>query len=166
MDTSKPTGPIRRSPALVPLSRDHHQGLLLCWKIRQGLKGGVEEVRIASYVRHFFAHDLESHFSQEEDYIFPLLPADHPQRQTAETQHAELRAFVAGPNLDESAEALNRFAAALDAHIRFEERTLFGTIEQTASPASLEEVNEKLAAFPHGGEPAWDDQFWIKKKTA
>ena len=33
--------PIKRSEYLKPLSRDHHQGLLLCWKIRTGLKKGI-----------------------------------------------------------------------------------------------------------------------------
>lgn len=37
---------IKRTKALQPLSRDHHHGLLLCWKIRQGIKLNVEPERI------------------------------------------------------------------------------------------------------------------------
>jgi len=40
------TVPIKRSIALQPLSREHHHGLLLCWKIRTGLKKGIDIDRI------------------------------------------------------------------------------------------------------------------------
>lgn len=166
MESATPNKPIRRSPALVSLSRDHHQGLLLCWKVRQGLKAGIEPARIGAYARHFFAHDLESHFRQEEEFVFSLLPHHHPQRLTAEAQHVELRELATNPELETSPQTLQHFADALDTHIRFEERTLFGTIEEAAEPAALEAVNEKLAAYPHGGEPMWEDAFWNQKLPA
>jgi len=40
------SNPIKRNEALKPLSRDHHHGLLLCWKIRQGIKLNIEPERI------------------------------------------------------------------------------------------------------------------------
>ena len=36
------TKPLKRHAGLVELSRDHHHGLLLSWKIRQGLKKEIE----------------------------------------------------------------------------------------------------------------------------
>ena len=41
--------PIKRSEFLKPISREHHHGLLLCWKIRAGLKKGIEPERIKLY---------------------------------------------------------------------------------------------------------------------
>jgi len=38
----EPKKPIKRDKVLQPLSHDHHQGLLLCWKIRTGIKKGIE----------------------------------------------------------------------------------------------------------------------------
>ncbi len=38
--------PIKRSVALKPLSREHHHGLLLSWKIREGFNRNVEIERI------------------------------------------------------------------------------------------------------------------------
>ena len=33
--------PIKRSKELVPLSKEHHEGLLFAWKIKQGLQNGI-----------------------------------------------------------------------------------------------------------------------------
>jgi len=38
------TTPIKRHNSLQPLSRDHHDGLLLKWKINKGISKGVEAV--------------------------------------------------------------------------------------------------------------------------
>lgn len=42
--------PIKRHTALKPLSREHHHGLLLSWKIREGLKRNIEIPRIKKYI--------------------------------------------------------------------------------------------------------------------
>ena len=65
--------PIKRNEALVQLSRDHHYGLLLCWKIREGIKRRIEPQRIKNYVDWFWLHHLEQHFEIEEKYLFPIL---------------------------------------------------------------------------------------------
>ena len=54
--------PIKRRKELVPLSRDHHNGLLLCWKIRTGIRTEIDYTRISQYVLYFFEHDLKEHF--------------------------------------------------------------------------------------------------------
>ena len=36
------TKPLKRNPNLVPLSREHHYGLLFCWKLKQGLANGTD----------------------------------------------------------------------------------------------------------------------------
>ena len=53
------TTPIKRHPAIVSFSKDHHFGLLLVWKIRQGLSRQVDPERISNYTGYFFKEDLE-----------------------------------------------------------------------------------------------------------
>ena len=65
--------PIKRSVALKPLSREHHHGLLLSWKIREGFKQNVEIERIKRYIDWFWKHHLQAHFEFEENYVFPIL---------------------------------------------------------------------------------------------
>lgn len=68
--------PIKRHQAIVSFSKDHHFGLLLVWKIRQGLKNAVNAERISSYLLYFFKEDLEKHFKEEEEFLFSKLPVD------------------------------------------------------------------------------------------
>jgi hypothetical protein len=62
--------PIKRHKAIVSFSKDHHYGLLLVWKIRQGLNKEVSAERIINYVLFFFKEDLEKHFKTEELLLF------------------------------------------------------------------------------------------------
>ena len=48
------TTPIKRSQALIQFSREHHFGLLLVWKMRQGLKENIEPIRISDYTIFIF----------------------------------------------------------------------------------------------------------------
>lgn len=49
----KNQAPIKRHQAIVSFSKDHHFGLLLIWKIRQGLNKAVNPERISNYVTFF-----------------------------------------------------------------------------------------------------------------
>jgi len=87
--------PLKRHVGLQPLSREHHHGLLLCWKIRTGLKKGIEEERIKKYADWFFKHHLLPHFEAEEKYVFPILDAEDSRIKKALAQHRRLkRLFV------------------------------------------------------------------------
>jgi hemerythrin-like domain-containing protein len=153
--------PIKRSKELTQLSREHHDGLLLCWKINSGLKKGIEPERICRYIVHFFDNDLRQHFAEEELYIFPLLEKSNTIRVTVETQHQVLRdminSFRSAPGT--SADLLKPFAQLLNDHIRYEERTLFQTIEHVAKEG-LEAIQHKLST-PHNRDATWRDQFWL-----
>ncbi|MFT3946192.1 MAG: hypothetical protein QM763_04385 [Agriterribacter sp.] len=48
------TKPIRRTSQLLLVSREHHFGLLFCWKIRQGIKRSIAVERMLNYLRFFF----------------------------------------------------------------------------------------------------------------
>lgn len=157
-----PQGPIKRSEALKPLSRDHHEGLLLCWKIRKGLKDDLDCQRIAAYVTTFFGQALQPHFTEEEQFVFTLLPGNE-QVQTALQQHQSLKDLVNDISAyrDHCKDLLAQFADQLDQHIRFEERVLFPGIEQIASEG-LEDVGKVIAAHHEQLKPiSWDDQFWM-----
>jgi len=49
----KPEQPLKRHDALVPFSCGHHQGLLLCWKIKQGFAKSIDPTRIKQYADWF-----------------------------------------------------------------------------------------------------------------
>ncbi|WP_339918696.1 hemerythrin domain-containing protein [uncultured Flavobacterium sp.] len=150
------TKPLKRAIELQPLSHDHHQGLLLCWKIRTGLKKEVPLERIKSYTDWFFDNHLKPHFELEEKYIFTILGNDNPLIQQALSEHSRLTdLFTATTDLKEN---LSFIEKELDAHIRFEERVLFGEIQLKASVeqlAKIEEIHSKLPFIENDEATFW-----------
>jgi hemerythrin-like domain-containing protein len=148
--------PLKRHKALQPLSREHHYGLLLGWKIRTGFAKGIAVERMKGYADWFFQQHLAAHFDLEEKHVFPLLGMDHPMVLQAMHEHAQLRQLFAAA--DDLSYQLSQIEALLEAHIRFEERVLFQEIQNVATEEQLAEV-ERL----HGGDllkDDWKDRFW------
>ena len=148
--------PLKRHIALQPLSRQHHYGLLLGWKIRTGFSKGIAVERMKAFADWFFHQHLTAHFDMEEKHVFPLLGLDHPMIFRAMNEHVLLRQLFAAT--DDLGYQLSRIEEVLEAHIRFEERELFQEIQKVATEEQMAEV-ERL----HGGDlPAddWKDRFW------
>lgn len=158
--------PIRRNDALVTFSREHHFALLICWKIRQGIRHKIDAQRIGKYVLHFFDKELHRHFVDEETGLFVVLADEDPLKQRALSDHHSIYALI--NELEESKPdyiILNFFADALDKHIRFEERTLFNLIQEKLSPEELKEIALKHEERQYSPDDDWEDKFWITRKN-
>ncbi len=156
--------PLKRHPALVPLSQDHHFGLLLTWKIRQGFKRDIDRKRIMKYVDYFVNEHLEEHFQNEENHLFSYLAKNDLLRKEAEGQHESLRALfrkmAASANVEE--EDLTTFANDLESHIRFEERKLFPYIQVELLEDDLKEFQQKMEQIHEKVTENYEDEFWLK----
>ena len=153
--------PIKRHPSLASFSRDHHFGLLLVWKIRQGLTKGVNITRIANYVLYGFDNDLRLHFKDEEELMFSRLPELDPLRRQAENEHAAIYALVEALRSElTNHQSLTKFAQLLQEHIRFEERILFPHMEKIFSKADLDIIAGYDGNAPGEVDAGWKDQFW------
>jgi iron-sulfur cluster repair protein YtfE (RIC family) len=150
------TPPIKRNKALIQVSRDHHHGLLLCWKIRTGFSKGIEFERIKRYTDWFFETHLVPHFNLEERYIFPILGNKNKLIKKALSEHNQLiRLFSDDHEIENS---LHNIEVALEQHIRFEERVLFNEIQNIATQAQLKIISEL-----HNKTNVQDnteDEFW------
>src|SRR5687768_9227416 len=120
------TSPIKRDQRLILLSRDHHDGLLIVWKIRQGIGYNIGASRIIDYVLSAFSAELEPHFAEEEALIFSRLDSSDALRSRAEAEHTVIREVVRNLKSSERDKftLLHEFADMLDGHIRSEERIL------------------------------------------
>lgn len=157
--------PIKRHAAMISLSKDHHFGLLLVWKIRQGLAKKIETERISNYVLYFFEMDLEQHFKEEEELLFPCLPVDDPLRLKAVDQHQAINKLIAAIRANKNdGSLLIQMADQLESHIRFEERELFNHIQSTLSEIELEKLAEKLSTDSKSMDDKWEDAFWNTDK--
>lgn len=149
--------PLKRDPALRHLSHDHHHGLLLCWKIRQGFKLGIEPARMKNYCEWFWTSYLDPHFEEEEKVIFPVLPEEDPLIKQAWTEHKRLRKLFS--SWENPEKTLGQIEEELEKHIRFEERILFPKIQEKATTEQLETIaaHGKREKFMENDE----DPFWV-----
>lgn len=119
---------MKRHPALLQLSREHHTALKLALDCRKAALAGQQEAldNLCAKVSHLFASELEPHFCQEEESLLPELAAVGERELVAQTlqEHAQLRSLAQRVSQGDRA-ALEAFSAALTEHVRFEERELF-----------------------------------------
>lgn len=152
--------PIKRSPQLQPLSREHHDGLLFAWKIKRGneLRAPVDTMR--RFTLWYWKGHIRPHFFQEEQILMPYLPDDHPLKVRLREEHNQIRELILGLDAEADRRQLTLLADLLNQHIRFEERELFGVLEQTLTAEQLDQVRTQLDAHPLACEE-WPEPFWL-----
>lgn len=148
--------PIKRHESLQPVSREHHYGLLLCWKIRTGFNKKVEPARIKKYCDWFYTEHLIPHFEFEEQYIFPILGEDAQLINRALLEHKELHRLF--NTEDKLSQTLSLLKEKLEQHIRFEERILFNKIQEIATPEQLAQIEKQHSEEKF--EENTNDVFW------
>lgn len=154
--------PIKRSKELAPLSREHHVGLLFCWKIKQGLRNGTDYSLIANYIQWFWEADLQEHFRKEEQILAVQLPVGNEMVKQMMDEHEQLEALVRICAMVSDEDIFLQLANGLHDHIRFEERLLFPFVEQVIPKATLESIGKEfLVTKPY---PKWEEEFWVKKQ--
>lgn len=147
---------MKRHEALVQLSRDHHFGLLLCWKLKEGLKKEISVERMSKYIGLFYLQNLKPHFAEEEETIFKVLGENHPLIKEAITQHRTFHKMIEDGFTTPA--QIEDFRALLELHIRTEERQIFPEIEKQATDQQLEDILK--LDHPELKEPDYDDIFW------
>ena len=148
--------PQKRHKALQPLSRDHHHGLLLSWKIRAGLSKNIDTERIWLYADWFFQTHLIPHFDLEEAHIFTLLDEKNQLYKKALADHRRLKRLFS--ETEKNANTLSKIEEELERHIRFEERVLFPEIQKKATEkqlVSIEKIHQEADFIDK-----LDDEFW------
>jgi hypothetical protein len=147
--------PLKRHKALQPLSREHHHGLLLSWKIRAGFSKNIAPERIKVYADWFFKTHLIPHFEMEEQFVFSILGPNNELVKKALEDHTLLKRLFEDEHIEM---ALSKIEKTLDEHIRFEERVLFPEIQKAATELQLLEV-EKIHQETDFVDKL-DDEFW------
>lgn len=153
--------PIKRSKDLAPLSRDHHEGLLFVWKIRQGIRNSIATYRIADYCQWFWDNHLAGHMEKEERLLPSILSVEHPMMQKMVNEHEAIKEQINALQQYSCYQTLEHLARVIEYHIRFEERQLFYLVEQLSLPGQLDElhVNHQKESIAE-----WNDAFWLEKK--
>ncbi|KPN71298.1 hypothetical protein [Neisseria sp. 83E34] len=116
---------MKRHPALLSLSQEHHHALALCVRILRN-----PELNHAEDIERHKA-DLLEHFAKEETQFatyWHQLP-DSSLKERFDQDHTLLRKMLDQPRFDD-AQWNRQFAQTLRDHARFEERVLFEQITE------------------------------------
>jgi hemerythrin-like domain-containing protein len=139
---------VKRHPALVPLSDDHHHELVQARRLGRASDGAPDQ-RLAAgaeYVAVFFTDTVE-HFRREEEDVFPLYAAhtggDDPLLERILREHMELRGLAHALRAEVTAgdvrpDTLRQLGTLLHDHVRIEERELFEAIQRLVPPEELD----------------------------
>ena len=153
--------PIKRSKELAPLSREHHDGLLFAWRLKEGLKLKSAVGKMKEYTSWYWQQHIKPHFFQEEKILLPYLPSDHPMALQLKEEHDLIREFIISLDQEADRGTLARLADLVNDHIRFEERQLFPFLEQTLPAEDLKKIYDQLEEHPVC-PGIWKDEFWVR----
>lgn len=144
---------MNRHDCFLPLSRDHHDGLLLAVRLQQGSRALLrlwshDPQWQAEYVIRFFHDNLQEHFSIEEREVFPLADRYFPQEKNKITtrlrsEHDEMKQCIellGRPGSEPVSSILVNFGKLLEQHIHTEEREFFPMCEQYFPGELLEQL--------------------------
>jgi hemerythrin-like domain-containing protein len=155
--------PAKRHPSLIPLSHDHHHGLVLAFRLREGLPRHRQPAdnpqRQAEDATRFFHDNLVAHFRAEEEVLFPVIRAYVPHAatmlDTLTAEHGEMRTRIeiltqVAPDTATLETRLKAFADLLERHIRREERELFPLYEAHVPETAATRIGEEIARITKG----------------
>lgn len=144
---------MKRHPALIPLSQDHHKALLLA----QLLKNNAPEyhglpndlIGKMDFAKEMYHKELDHHFRHEEQFVFPYLNGKDSELDNLISiivnEHIILKENILSlnnnPNL---ADQLDEIGRILDEHVRKEERILFEKAQMILSDEELKVIENKF----------------------
>ncbi len=140
--------PLKRHESLQPFSRDHFIALRLARDLSAAALG--DEATALNARQGFLAAwrlEIEAHFDEEERWLSPLMRPEETERMRGE--HSRLRRLAVQEVVPEKEGELKNWCAVvgreLHDHVRWEERVLFGAIQQRATPEQLQAVGRATA---------------------
>jgi len=143
---------MKRHKTLIPLSRDHHETLILARLLRADappFKGlPLEAKGKAEYAIKHYREEMVAHFIQEEKMI-PLLKGINASLDSLlecmKVEHQELHSLFGSINMDQDLSAqLDQLGRAIESHVRKEDREIFPLIQESCSEELLNKVADIL----------------------
>jgi iron-sulfur cluster repair protein YtfE (RIC family) len=142
----------KRHESLIPLSHQHHHGLVLSHRVLRdlpGLRGDSQALAlVAGEVVEFFERDLLAHFAAEEEVLFPAMEQQLGKLTIIDEllgEHRQMRVLVQELSRKGSgAKTVEAFAELLRDHIRKEERDLFPIYDQRMSESAQSAVGDGI----------------------
>ena len=136
---------MKRSAALLSLSRDHYHALAAA----QGMRRADDGPEGAALFLKFWNDQGQAHFRLEEEVLMPswalLGTVDEAAAAQLAREHLEIRTAALALAKQPELERVRDLGQRLASHVRFEERVLFGLIETDLSPPDLDRLARTVA---------------------
>ncbi|WP_332816349.1 hemerythrin domain-containing protein [Ramlibacter sp.] len=142
---------MKRSPALIPLSREHHEALVLARRACEPDRPGADPAGVREQVLRRWSEHIEAHFRLEEQALLPALRQAGAPAEADEgaRQHRSIRRLV--DELESlGTAALPAWGDAMREHVQWEERHLFPLAERLLD---LPALSPALAGAPAASAP-------------
>lgn len=137
---------MKRHPALVALSRDHHHALVIAQRLRRATaETATETARV--FLDHWDAEE-KLHFRIEEELLLPAYAAhgepDHPAIIRMLLDHVLIRRDAALLPGSPPLELLHDLGRRLADHVQLEEHEVFPLIEAAIPESELQPLGERI----------------------
>ncbi len=143
---------MKRHPALIPLSRQHHDALALGVFIERGLRepDAVVLERLREQALDLWELELRGHFEVEESVLFPAVRENLGDPEVVDRlvrEHREIGAAIAALRTaatDTLGAGLRSLREILVGHVRTEERVLFEAVQASVGEAALTAIGRRI----------------------
>ncbi len=143
---------MKRHEALVPLSDEHHQGLIWSRRfrnVREEISADETQDLVDAFMPVWHS-EINPHFRKEEQILLPLFARTGVSLSDSILemlkQHVIIRRDVLLLQEAPAAGVLNRLGSVLQDHIRLEEREVFPLIERESGDDLLARIGRALQA--------------------
>jgi iron-sulfur cluster repair protein YtfE (RIC family) len=143
---------MKRHPVLIPLSREHHDSLILARLLQKdapAYKGlPTDPAGKAEYAFQFYHDELIGHFDEEEK-ILPYIKGINDELdlfiKIIPEEHEELtKYFMEIKDHSDLPSHLDKLGKALELHVRKEERQFFPLIQESCTDDQMDEIARAL----------------------
>lgn len=144
---------MKRHPVLIPISREHHQVLLLAQLLKKDAPAyrGLPSTREGKihYASQLYQSLLKAHLWRDRQVLFPYLASYEDLAElsnaliasnSALTNHLEKLSDIA------SEEELDTIGRKLESYVRIKERQLFEQAQQVLNDAEFADLQSRLEA--------------------
>jgi Hemerythrin HHE cation binding domain len=142
---------MKRHPALVSLSRNHHHALVIAQRLRRATAETATETA-GAFLSHWDAEE-KLHFRLEEELLLPAYAAhgepDHPAITRMLLDHMLIRRDAVRLAGMPSLELLHDLGARLADHVQLEEHEVFPLIEATIPEPDLQVLGDRMRDAAH-----------------
>ena len=155
---------MQRAEQLQKLSHQHHNGLMAVLLLKKGVEKQADLSAMNDFIVDTWNNELRNHFIKEEVFLHPhvlALPDLMPLYEQMKAEHHTMRKMINDIRSGGSSyEMISSFYSLLEKHIRFEEREMFGYIQEHIQEHELAAAGRAFESLTAKACSDYPVKFW------